>query len=31
MAKEGFGTIFGGQHRLSQTMASVEFIKEMME
>ena len=31
MAKEGSGTIFGGQHCLSQTLASVEFIKEMME
>ena len=31
MAKEGSGTIFGGQHCLSQTLASVEFIKDMME
>ena len=31
MAKEGYGTIFGGQHHLSQTLASVEFIKGMME
>jgi len=31
MAKEGSGTIFGGQHRLSQTLASVEFVKDMME
>ena len=31
MAKEGSGTIFGGQHHLSQTLASVEFVKEMME
>ena len=31
MAKEGYGTIFGGQHHLSQTLASVEFVKEMME
>ena len=31
MAKEGSRTIFGGQHRLSQTLASVEFVKDMME
>ena len=31
MAKEGSGTIFGGQHLLSQTLVSIEFIKEMME
>ena len=31
MAKEGSGTIFGGQHRLSQTLASVEFVKDTME
>jgi hypothetical protein len=31
MAKEGFGTFFGGQHCLSQILASVEFGKDMME
>jgi hypothetical protein len=31
MAKEGSGTIFSGQHCLSQTLASVEFVKDMME
>jgi hypothetical protein len=31
MAKEGSGTIFGGQHHLSQTLASIEFVKDMME
>jgi len=31
MAKEGSGTIFGGQHYLSQTLASVEFVKDIME
>ena len=31
MVKEGSGTIFGGQHRLSQTLTSVEFVKDMME
>ena len=31
MAKEGSRTIFGGQHHSSQTLASVEFVKDMME
>jgi hypothetical protein len=31
MAKEGSGTIFGDQHHLSQTLASIEFVKDMME
>jgi hypothetical protein len=31
MAKEGSITIFGGQHHLSQTLASIEFVKDMME
>jgi hypothetical protein len=31
MAKEGSKTIFGGQHRLSQILVSVEFVKDMMK
>ena len=31
MDKEGSETIFGGQHRLSQTLASIELVKDMIE
>jgi hypothetical protein len=31
MAKEGYRTIFGGQHSLSQTLASIEFVIDMIE
>ena len=30
-AMEGSATIFGGQHRLSKTLMSVEFVKEMID